>query len=1272
WAIDEAGNINTSSRNVTIAITPSYCDVDILSLPFTIDQSNTYYCVAKNFTIDGQTGIQFQGGVQNSTLDGLDHTIESNKTTSTYGVHVLGSTIKNNTFKNLYVRYFYHGICIQQSDDNTITNITVYNNTNRGIDICSGSDYNNLTYITAYNNTGAGIACVSGPHDNLFTHIVAYENGDGFNFYNAAGNNTLIDVTTHGNSDYGIDLGSGGNNNTLINITIYNNNNGVRIGGSNHTLINITAYNNSGGFGIRYCYNSSLTNITSENNTNSGFSLYNSSSNNFIDVKTRQNQYGFRIYGNSDNNTINNSVIQDNTVAGIYFNLGGSDHPEYNKIYNCLLNNSGTNGNIRTYSSMLANYFNTTNQTGTRIYSEGTQIGGNYYTNSAGNDYSDTCTDADYDGFCDKVYDVYNDTWCEPGVNCSDNVDYLPLKSDEVPYIIWENPTPPDGNVTSDNYVYLNTTIKDVSNTSAFFDWNYSLVGWWRMDDVNQTGEGALVYDISSYGNNGTAYGNAVQDNSGKLGKGFDFDGNVDRITIPNDDSLNISGPMTLVAWIYTDSQIDGWRNYISRWAHGADNLNPQNAWYVAEQVSGSGHYIKFAMEDDTGQNITTGNTILALNTWYHVAAIYNGSHMLIYVNGSLDNTPTARSTGARGNANTEIDIGGKQANPLYGHAGLMDDVMIFNRSLSAKEIVALYTNTSSKYLEHNFTNLTDGYYDYIVYAQDLTGNMNSSSRNVTVDKPPKYWDNSINSTLKGEPVEFRLRWTDNIGLSGYTFSFCNGTWNGTHCIGDISLWPNSTFTKCKNISISNVGSSTLENFPAYINLTKDGDMLSDYSDLRFFNSSCNSGGNELDYEVENYTTGNAHIWVRIPSLPSSGKTISVYYSNNTPVESGENKTGVWNSGYKMVQHMQVISGSINDSTSNDNDGSLSSAPYNVPGTVGNAIQFDGIDDAIDIPYSSTLEPINLTYEVWGRITGMNSDSGTDALFGSKRGKDHYNNNDGMQFTVQAYMDIGQRKYRALYERDTISPQQHMLGSAEGENNTWYHFTTTFDEASDTAEFYINASLNATESGMESEIIWYNDNTVGFVFGRIDRPTPRYYNCTIDEVRISDVIRSSDWINQTYQMVQNQGSFVTFGSEESSTGWKNDTWTQMTGLGNWSNVTKVVNSTVGATIAWKVYANDTVDNWNISDVYSFVTVDFFELTGKVLFWENATCVSGAYVIAKVYDGLQFLGQGSDTTDSSGDYLIKIPLTLEEDKRYLANITVTKGSYQAYLKHYFRL
>jgi hypothetical protein len=61
---------------------------------------------------------------------------------------------------------------------------------------------------------------------------------------------------------------------------------------------------------------------------------------------------------------------------------------------------------------------------------------------------------------------------------------------------------------------------------------------------------------------------------------------------------------------------------------------------------------------------------------------------------------------------------------------GTLDEVLIFNRSLSAEEIQSLYNSSQYSY-EHNFTGLSDGDYKFIGYAVDKGGNTNKTSSNV-------------------------------------------------------------------------------------------------------------------------------------------------------------------------------------------------------------------------------------------------------------------------------------------------------------------------------------------------------------------------------------------------------------------------------------------------------------------------------------------------------------------------------------------------------------
>jgi hypothetical protein len=134
--------------------------------------------------------------------------------------------------------------------------------------------------------------------------------------------------------------------------------------------------------------------------------------NNIVNSTINNNYYGIFLISGSNNNTISFNKIQNNSYG---LSIFASDNT-YNMIYNNLFNNTN---NTYFIGFVYINYWNTTRQNGTRIYSNGTEISGNYwsnYTNSNG--YSDTCVDANMDGFCDNSYNIT--------VN---DIDYLPLSN---------------------------------------------------------------------------------------------------------------------------------------------------------------------------------------------------------------------------------------------------------------------------------------------------------------------------------------------------------------------------------------------------------------------------------------------------------------------------------------------------------------------------------------------------------------------------------------------------------------------------------------------------------------------------------------------------------------------------------------------------------------------------------------------------------------------------------------------------------------------------
>jgi hypothetical protein len=97
--------------------------------------------------------------------------------------------------------------------------------------------------------------------------------------------------------------------------------------------------------------------------------------------------------------------------------------------------------------------------------------------------------------------------------------------------------------------------------------------------------------------------------------------------------------------------------------------------------------------------------------------------------------------------------------------------------------------------------------------------------------------------------------------------------------------------------------------------------------------------------------------------------------------------------------------------------------------------------------------------------------------------------------------------------------------------NTWYYAAGVYDSVSDVHRFMVNSVVTSNATAGVTIA-----NTQPFQLPAIgSRPAnSEYWNGTIDEVRISNTARSTDWLNETYQVVANQTSYVTFGSEENN------------------------------------------------------------------------------------------------------------------------------------------
>jgi N,N-dimethylformamidase beta subunit-like, C-terminal/Concanavalin A-like lectin/glucanases superfamily/Bacterial Ig-like domain/Bacterial Ig domain/Calx-beta domain len=196
----------------------------------------------------------------------------------------------------------------------------------------------------------------------------------------------------------------------------------------------------------------------------------------------------------------------------------------------------------------------------------------------------------------------------------------------------------------------------------------------------NETG-GTTAADASNKANNGTLSG-ATWTTAGKYGGALTFDGVNDLVTVADSSSLDLSGAMTLEAWV-RPTAINGWESVILKEA----NADLAYALYADNNGNDTGGPRRPVVSVHQGTNNTfwtPGSSQLATNTWTHLAATYDGTALKMYVNGTLATSlPLSGSIDVTSGA---LRIGG---NNIWGEwfSGQIDEVRVYSRALAPSEI---------------------------------------------------------------------------------------------------------------------------------------------------------------------------------------------------------------------------------------------------------------------------------------------------------------------------------------------------------------------------------------------------------------------------------------------------------------------------------------------------------------------------------------------------------------------------------------------------------
>jgi hypothetical protein len=283
-------------------------------------------------------------------------------------------------------------------------------------------------------------------------------------------------------------------------------------------------------------------------------------------------------------------------------------------------------------------------------------------------------------------------------------------------------------NVTTDNITCYNQSTYDADNDSVtnIYNWyrNGSSITALNMPfDTNTTSTASgAVKDYSGYNNNGTLGGGNISrvpawNNSEDCVRGgcYSFDGIDDYVDLGSLDSLDFgTGDFTITVWINnkifgtdpgTGSQYiigRGWGDQSTHKGYALD-FTWNSYWHDR---------LRFAIADGTNKSVCMKNVVGYFDSykdqWLFIAAKRDGGTLYVYLNGTQWESCDASGVGnisVSGGLNDVVYIGDSPySGTNYYWNGTMDEVKIYNYSLSADQIYQLYLEGNNSYTNSTIT----------------------------------------------------------------------------------------------------------------------------------------------------------------------------------------------------------------------------------------------------------------------------------------------------------------------------------------------------------------------------------------------------------------------------------------------------------------------------------------------------------------------------------------------------------------------------------------
>jgi len=320
------------------------------------------------------------------------------------------------------------------------------------------------------------------------------------------------------------------------------------------------------------------------------------------------------------------------------------------------------------------------------------------------------------------------------------------------------------------------------------------------------------------------------------------------------------------------------------------------------------------------------------------------------------------------------------------------------------------------------------------------------------------------------------------------------------------------------------VGAVPLTNFPALVVLEEGmrrfqhGQLQPGGTDLRFTRD---DGVTLTNHEIDQWGGGatSSLVWVQVPVL-TNGATIWAYWGNALLTDHHTSQTdgSVWSVGFDGVWHMSEVNPP--NSAFGGVDGTAHGTVALTGGEIGTALYFantgepDPSPDYVTVNGVGRRDPEVLTISEW-----VKADTGAKGVVYAHRGE-----------AVRLVQLTVESDSNARLQLRGNSNVLHTVSKGGLDLTEWTHLAGVFDNRSNRHILYVNGlpvGTNTTDFGRQT--FASDRQTIGTHYsgGYADG-----FEGTIDEVRLSGVVRSSDWLRTSYLTVASNAWFAACGKAQ--------------------------------------------------------------------------------------------------------------------------------------------